>query len=172
MSFLDLAKKRYSVRKYLDKPVEEEKLERVLQAGRVAPSARNSQPWKIYVIRDKENLEKIAEAYPRPWFKEAPVVLVICGDHSKSWVKSNGKDHCDIDVAILTDHITLAAAEEGLGTCWVCAFDSEKCSEILGLGENIEPIVVLPLGYPFGEADTTRHDKDRLPLNEIINWEF
>lgn len=172
MSFLELAKRRYSVRKYRDKPIEEDKLMRVLEAGRIAPSATNAQPWRIYVITGRENLEKIWEAYPRPWIREAPVILVVCGDHSRSWKRSDGKDHSDIDVAIMSDHITLAAADEGLGTCWICAFDRDKCSEILKLEKNIEPAVMLPLGYPADEVDTERHATQRKPLDEIVKWEI
>lgn len=171
MKFLDIARKRYSVRKYQDRPVEEEKLLRVLEAARIAPSAKNSQPWKIFVISQKENLEQVWEAYPRPWIREAPVLIVVCGDHRKSWVRSDGKDHSDIDIAIAADHITLAAADEGLGTCWVCAFDKQKCSEVLKLEDHIEPVVFLPLGYPADEGNPDRHDSQRLSLDEIVTFD-
>lgn len=168
MTFLELAKKRYSSRKYLPRPVEDAKLEYILECGRIAPSAANFQPWHIVIIRDKERIAKISEVYPRDWFREAQVILVLCGDHQTSWKRPDGKDHCDVDVAIITDHITLAAAEQGLATCWICHFDARKCSEILQLPAHIEPIVILTLGYPGDTADTPRHN-NRKTLQEIIH---
>ncbi|NLW60572.1 MAG: nitroreductase, partial [Firmicutes bacterium] len=118
MSFLELTKKRYSVRKYKDQPVEREKLLQVLEAARNAPSACNFQPWHFIVLTDETIKSKVAETYPRDWFKKAPVVIVACGDHSVSWKRADGKDHCDVDLAIAVEHMALAAAELGLGTCW------------------------------------------------------
>ncbi|HHX17783.1 MAG TPA: nitroreductase [Clostridium sp.] len=168
MSFIELAKKRYSVRSYLDKPVEKEKILQVLEAGRIAPSAVNKQPWNFIVITNEATKSKIANTYPRDWFKTAPAIIVVCGDHSKSWKRSDGKDHCDVDAAIAIDHMTLAAADIGLGTCWVCAFDAAKCHEVLNLPENLEVIALLPIGYP---ADTAPENKKRLDISEIVTWE-
>ncbi|HOA81189.1 MAG TPA: nitroreductase family protein, partial [Defluviitaleaceae bacterium] len=159
MSFLELAKKRYSVRSYLDRPVEKEKLLQVLEAARIAPSAVNKQPWNFIVVTNENTKNKIAETYPREWFKTAPAVIVVCGDHSKSWKRKDGKDHCNIDVAIAIDHMTLAATDLGLGTCWVCAFDAKQCHKILGLPENLEVIALIPIGYP---ADTAPENKNRM----------
>lgn len=168
MSFLELAKKRYSVRSYLDKPVEKEKLLQVLEAARIAPSAVNKQPWHFIVVTDKIIKNKIAETYPRDWFKTVPAVIVVCGDHSKSWKRNDGKNHCDIDVAIAIDHMTLAATDLGLGTCWVCAFDAKQCHKALELPENLEVVALLPIGYP---ADTAPESKKRMELSEIVSWE-
>jgi nitroreductase len=170
-SFLDLAKSRYSVRNYLEKTVEEEKLQYILECGRVAPSAANFQPWHIIVIRDTGMREKLATTYSRTWFLQAPVVLVICGDHHAAWKRADGKDHTDIDVSIIIDHLTLAAAEKGLGTCWICNFDARQCSEILQLPPNIEPIAYLPVGYPGQEPDDRNRHLVRKTLAEIIHWE-
>jgi nitroreductase len=166
MNFLELAKKRYSVRSYLDKPVEEEKLRYVLEAGRIAPSAANFQPWHCIVARDKQLIAQIGSAYPRKWFTEAPVVLVLCG-----WKRNDGKDHTDIDIAIMADHMTLAAAESGLGTCWVCNFDADKISQLLKLPDNIEPIVLLPLGYPADVPDQTARHLVRNDFDAVVHWE-
>lgn len=166
--FIELAKKRYSVRSYLDKPVEDEKLNYVLECGRIAPSAANLQPWLIYVIRDREMRMKIDKTYGREWIRHAPVLLVFCGDHSKAWKRADEKDHTDIDVSIIIDHITLAAAEQDLGTCWICNFDSAKCREILDLPDHIEPIAYLPLGYPANIPDDRSRHLNRKPLDEII----
>ncbi len=170
MTFLELAKSRYSLRKYQPRPVEEEKLNYILECGRVAPSAANFQPWEIFVVREEEMRSLISTTYSRKWLKEAPVILVFCGDHQAGWKRPDGKDHTDIDVAIIVDHMTLAAAEQGLGTCWICHFDARKCSEILQLPEHLEPIVLLPLGYP---GDTPEYHADHLKrkaLPEIVKY--
>lgn len=168
MGFLDIAKSRYSVRGYDNKEVEKDKLLQILEAGRLAPSAVNYQPVHFIVITDEEQKKKIYETYPRGWLEEAPVIIVACGDHSVSWKRRDGKDHCDIDVAIAVDHMTLAAADLGLGTCWICAFDAEKCSKLLKLPDNLEPMVLLPVGYPKQGRLT---EIKRKGLDEIVSWE-
>jgi nitroreductase len=170
MTFLELAKKRYSVRNYLSKPIEDEKLQYILECGRIAPSAANYQPWIIYVIRDESLKKRIHETYGRDWFRQAPVILVICGNHNQAWKRSDGKDHTDIDISIIVDHITLAAADVGLGTCWICNFDTKKCREILQLPEQIEPIAYLPVGYPAQSTDDNSRHLKRKDMNEIIRW--
>ncbi|MFO7670006.1 MAG: nitroreductase family protein [Bacteroidales bacterium] len=169
--FLDIAKRRYSCRIYDARPVEEEKLNLVLEAGRVAPSAVNYQPWHFFVIRGEKELSRFHAVYHREWFRTAPCVIVICGDHSTSWKrKSDGKDLCDVDVAITTDHMTLQATELGLATCWICNFDPEITRELLGLPENMEPVVILPVGYPLDEVDPGRHTGKRKPLSETVTF--
>ena len=167
--FIELAKARYSCRNYDTRPVEQEKLDLILEAGRVAPSAVNFQPWHYYVLQEPEDLEKFYPAYHREWFRTAPCVIVICADHSASWKrKADGKDHADVDAAITTDHMTLQATELGLATCWICNFDVEKCRELLKLPDHLEPVVILPLGYPLDAVDPERHDAKRKPLSEIV----
>ena len=170
-TFLELAKKRYSVRNYLYKPVEKEKLMYVLESGRVAPSAANYQPWHFVVISDDEMRKKIGTTYNRKWFLKAPVIIVICGDHHTSWKRSDGKDHCDIDISITTDHMTLAAVEMDLGTCWVCNFDSKSASGILNLPPHIEPIAYLSLGYPENAEDKGTRHLIRKKMEEIVHWD-
>jgi len=143
----------------------------VLEAGRVAPSAVNYQPWHFLVIRDKENLEKIHPLYHREWFRQAPVVIIVFANHKQSWKRSEGKDHADIDIGITVDHMTLAATDRGLGTCWVCNFDKQKTIDYFNLPSNLEPVVFLPLGYPEGETNTERHTEKRKPLKDIVSWE-
>lgn len=169
MLFIDLAMKRYSCRDYQNKAVEKEKILQVLEAGRLAPSAANLQPTHFIVMTDESVKNKVAEAYPRDWFRKAPVVIAVCGDHSRSWKRKDGKDHCDIDAAIAVDHMTLAAVENGLETCWVCAFDAERCHQVLDLPENLEIIVLLALGYPAD--DSKQPEKKRKSLEEIVSWE-
>lgn len=171
MTFLDLAKQRYSCRKYKPQPIEEEKLLKVLEAARIAPSACNLQPWHFVVLRDKKSLEMISATYKREWFKTAPAVIVVCGDHEASWKRSDHKDHCDVDISIAIDHITLQAAELGLATCWVCNFDAMKCAELMNLPSHIEPIALIPIGYPDDSKSPNRHDNDRKTIKEIVHWE-
>ncbi len=167
MSFTDLARKRYSVRNYKETPVEKEKLLEVIEAARLSPSAVNYQPRHFIIVTDEELKNRIAETYPRDWFRKAPAVIVVCGDHSISWKRKDGKDHCDIDTAIAIDHLTLAAADIGLGTCWICAFDAEKCHQVLNLPENLEVVALVPIGYP---ADDTIPEKKRKSIDEIVSW--
>jgi nitroreductase len=170
MDFHDLVKKRCSIRKYKEIPVEEEKLLAVLEAGRLAPSAVNLQPWHFIVAREPEMRRQVAATYSKTWILTAPVIIVICGDHARSWRRGDGKDFCDVDIAIATDHMTLAAAQAGLGTCWVCKFDAMKCHELLKLPSHIEPAVLLPLGYPDEEGNMKRH-LSRRPLEEVVHWD-
>lgn len=167
MDFKDLVKERYSVRQYKDKEVERETLEGIFETMRNAPSAMNLQPWKFIVVTDTKVKEDLAETYHLDWINKAPVLIVACGDHSESWVHEDGKDYCDVDVAIAVDHLTLAAVEQGLGTCWVCAFDREACAKILDLPENLEAITIIPMGYPL---DQPVRDKKRKSLDEIVSF--
>jgi nitroreductase len=171
INFLELAKNRYSCRKYDSRPVEAEKLELILEAGRLAPSAANRQPWYFFVLSEADSLAKIQQVYHREWLRSAPTVIVICGDHRAAWKRSDGKDHCDIDVAITTDHMTLQATELGLATCWICNFNTLKTSELLGLPDHMEPAVLIPVGYPLDQVDPDRHTEKRKPLSEIVSYQ-
>ncbi len=170
MDFIQLAKSRYSSRKYKQMGVEDDKLGYVLEAGRVAPSAVNFQPWYFVVVRD-ENLKNVQACYHREWLKTAPACIVICSDHSRSWKRGDGKDHADIDAAIAADHITLAATSIGLATCWVCNFNKSKLAEVLNLPDNVEPVILLPLGYPDDTSDVERHVSKRKALDDIVVYE-
>lgn len=172
MNFLELAKTRFSSRKYLNNPVEKEKLLIIMETARIAPSAANKQPWLFYIIQNENSRKLISETYHREWLKAAPVIIVACADHSKGWIRSDHKDHCDIDLAIAIDHITLQAAELGLGSCWICNFDPKKCSKILNLPDYIEPIALIPVAYPADSPDINRHVSQRKQLSEIVKWEF
>lgn len=166
MHFFELIKKRYSVRGFKNTAVEPEKLKSVIEAARLAPSAVNFQPWKFFVITDKKILNELSKTYSREWFKTASTCIVACGNHQTSWKRSDGKDHCDIDVAIAVEHIMLAATELGLGTCWVCNFDAKMCAEILNLPKELEPVAMIPIGYP----DTDAVEKKRKPIEEIVEY--
>ena len=166
---LTLVKVRSSVRSFKSSKVERAKLEYILEVARLAPSAVNFQPWAFVVVRDPEKLKALYDCYPREWFASAPMCIVVCGDHSSSWMRlSDNKDFCDVDIAIATDHLVLAAAEQGLGSCWVCKFDVQRCKKILNLHDIWEPMVLLPLGYPAEGVETERKRK---PFNDVVRWE-
>lgn len=170
MDFIKLAKQRYSCRKYKNKPVEQEKLDIILEAGRIAPSAVNYQPW-IFVVVKGYNVDNLRACYHRDWFDTAPMYIVLCANHQQSWKRSDQKDHADIDVAIATDHMTLAATSIGLSTCWVCNFDKEKVIETINLPSDYEPVVILSVGYPDDKLHENRHDKKRKAINDIVYYE-
>lgn len=168
MKFSELIKERYSVRNYSTQPIEDEKLNMILEAARLAPSAVNYQPLRLYVVREKGKLSDIKGCYHRDWIKNAPVIIVAVGLHSVAWKRgSDLKDSTDIDTAIAIDHMTLQATELGLGTCWVCNFDVDKCRKILELNQDEEPIALLPIGYP---ADVNTSPKKRKRLDEMVFW--
>ncbi len=166
-TFMELVKSRYSVRGYQNKPVEDPLLLKILEAGRLAPSACNNQPFAFIIIRKDETKKRLAAVYERPWFFSAPVILALCCDHSQEWRRKDGRSYGDVDVAIAMDHITLAATEAGLGTCWIGNFNLDEARKALELPETVEPVVFTPLGYPA----TTPTLKKRKPLNEIVHWE-
>lgn len=172
MNLLELIKKRSSVRQYTQAPVEDEKLEYILEAARLAPSAVNFQPWYFIVIREKEGCSLIRKCYHREWFASAPMYIIICADKQQSWKRaSDGKDHADIDAAIAIEHIVLAATEQDLASCWVCNFDVPVCKENFGIPEHIDPIALLPIGYPTQHAQHEQLSKKRKALSEIIKKE-
>jgi len=170
MDFLDLAKKRYSVRKYEDKKVEKEKLLKILEAGRVAPTGANTQPQRLIVLEEKSGLEKLSKAAN---ISGAAMAIIVCGDHKAVWKRPfDGKDILDIDASIVTTHMMLQATELGLGTVWVCYFDSTILRKEFNIPEGIEPINILGIGYATGEGlSPDRHDKTRKPLETTVVYE-
>mgnify|MGYP001065538159 CR=1 FL=1 len=139
MDFDDVINKRYSVRGYLDKEVEDEKLEYVLKAATIAPTGVNNQPFKVFVIDTKKNKKQLSEIYGAEWFVEAPYVLCVVANVDEAWTRPwDGKNIADIDATIVMDHIILAATNVGLGTCYIAAFQADKASEFLNLNEKIK----------------------------------
>lgn len=168
MDFKTLANHRHSVRKFSDVKIEDEKLDIIFESAQKAPSAVNFQPYMIYAIKSSEKLEAIKSCYHREWIKSAPLILVICGKHSMAWKRSqDNKDFTDVDAAILADHITLQAADLGIGSCWVCNFDVAKVREVLDLDADEEPICMLPMGYAVDDSTPT---KKRKGIDELIVW--
>lgn len=169
MSVLDIAKKRFSVRSYTDKRVEKEKLDQILEAARVAPTAANKQPVTLYVVQSREGLEKIGKAAN---VYGAPVAIVACADRTKAWKRPfDGMITTDIDASILTDHMMLEATELGLGSVWICYFDAEILKKELELPENLEPVNILAIGYSDQpDADENRHTTQRMPMDELVRY--
>ena len=176
MEFEDVIKTRTSIRTYLDKPVENEKLQFVLECTRRAPSWANRQCWHFIVITDKETIRDLSKAtIINHWLKHVPVLIVACGDPRKSG-SSNNIDYCTVDVSIALEHLVLAATDKGLGTCWIAAFDGKKVREILRIPKHIQIVALTPLGYPaekksFVEtaAKVITQSKKRKSLDEIIH---
>ena len=165
MNVIDAIKKRASVRSYLDKPMEDEELNAVLEAGRLAPSADNRQEWRFVVVKDGEVRRKLGEAANGQSFVgDAAAVIVACAV-TDGHVMSCGQLSYPIDVAIALDHISLAAVEYGLGSCWIGAFNEGKVKEILGIPEEVRVVELMPIGYPASQAVK---EKNRLPLGKIV----
>lgn len=173
MSVLDVIKQRCSVRNFRPEPVEHEKLEQVLEAGRMAPSACNRQPWRFVVVQEPHFLARMKSYYSRDWIQSAPAIIVILGNHKEAWHRAGGKDLTDVDAAIAIDHMTLVATDLGLGTCWICAFDAFRLAKDAGLPEGLEPIALLPIGYPADDALTPpdRHAATRKPIDSVAFWD-
>ena len=168
MEYSELIAKRYSVRAYKPDLVEEEKLQKVLEAARLAPSAANRQPFQIIVIHTRGREEELQRIYGRDWFVQPPLILCACGAPSEGWVRSFDKRrYLDVDVAIVMDHLILEATNQGLGTCWIAAFNANAARQILGLPDEIEPLIFTPLGYP---ADNPGQKK-RKSLSELVKYE-
>lgn len=168
MDFKRLIRSRYSVRAYKPDPVEDKKLQQVLEAAQLAPTAANRQPFRLIVIHTEGREEELNRIYRKEWFVQPPLVIGIVGVPGEGWVRrEDGRNYTDIDVAIAMDHLILAAANLGLGTCWIGAFDPAAAREVLGLPETAEPLAFTPLGYP---ADAPK-EKKRRPLADLVYTE-
>ena len=168
MDFLELVATRYSVRAYKPDPVEDEKLQKVLEAARLAPTAANRQPFQLIVVHTSGRQIELSQIYQRPWFVQAPIIICACAMASNGWSRSSdGVNYTMLDVAIAFDHLTLEATDLGLGTCWVAAFNVEAARKVLGIPPEVDPVALTPLGYP---ADASRL-KTRKPLAELVRFE-
>jgi nitroreductase len=167
MNFIEIAKKRCSVRRYKDKKVEPEKLQKILEAAHAAPTAANLQPVRLIVVQSAEGLAKAGKGAN---LYGAPLAIIVCADRRKAWVRPfDGKQTTDIDASILTDHMMLQATELGLGSVWICFFKPDVIRKEFGLPEELEPVNILALGYSDGEeADPDRHSRDRIPVEELV----
>lgn len=166
MDFKKLIEHRYSCRSYQDRPVEEEKIQQILKAAQLAPTAANRQPFQLILIPTEGHQQKLRKIYNKEWFVQPPLVLCACGIPDQGWVrhKHDGENYTTVDVAIVVDHITLQAAELGLGTCWIGAFDPQAAREVLDLPADLVPIAFTPLGYPNDQPTA----KSRKPVDELV----
>lgn len=167
MEYQELITRRYSVRAYKPDPIESDKLEKILEAARIAPTAANRQPFQIIVIKTQGKEDQLSRIYRRDWFVQAPLLICAVGIPAKSWVREDMRRYLDVDVAIVMDHLILAATDLGLGTCWVAAFNAQAARESLELPDEVEPLIFTPLGYPADEPGP----KERKPVNELVRYE-
>lgn len=166
MDFLTLAKERYSCRYFSDKKVEQEKIDKILEAARLAPTGRNSQSQRILVLTDEAELNKLSGCTPYGW--NAPLVMIICYDKNECWHRDiDDFDGGSQDICIVTTHMMLEVTDLGLGSTWVGAFDPFKAREIYNVPENLEVAAILPIGYPSETAHPSRLHNDRKPVEEI-----
>ena len=171
MEFYDLIRSRESIRNYdPNRPVPGHILEKILDAGRLAPSACNLQPWKFLVVSSPEMLNKVRACYSRDWFKDAPHILIVVGLKDKAWKRSyDGYNSIETDLAIALTHIILAAENEGIGTCWIEAYDPALLREALNLSYNQVVFGITPLGYPKQDFKKAQK-KTRKFTDEIIEF--
>lgn len=166
MNFLELTKKRFSARSYKPDMVEQEKLDYIIECARHAPSAVNYQPWQFIVVKSKDQRQKVQQCYSKEWFANVPVYIIVCVDKSVAWVrKPDNKSHADIDAAIATEHICLAAAELGLGSCWVCNFDLDIFKSHFQLASEKYPVAIISIGYI---NELPKHFSSRKKPDEIV----
>lgn len=158
MEFLELAKSRYSVRKFDTRKVEQEKLDKILEAGNIAPTGCNYQPQRILVLNNRETLDKLKKC--TKYHFDAPLALVICYDNTDCWTRKwDGKQCGMVDASIVTTHIMLQAFELGIGSTWVMSFNPKAIVEEFNIPDNFIPVAILPLGYPAKDC----------PINPLHN---
>ncbi|HUU83861.1 MAG TPA: nitroreductase family protein [Phycisphaerae bacterium] len=167
MEVIEVIRRRHSVRAYQDRPVEREKLDRLLEAARLAPSASNRQEWRFVVVTDAELRKQLAHAAnDQEFVGQAPVVIAACAE-TDGHVMRCGQPSYPIDVAIAVDHMTLQAAAEGLGTCWIGAFYEQPVRKLLGVPPEVRVVQLLTVGYPV----ETPKPSPRLPVERLVHWE-
>ncbi len=167
MEFSQLITARYSVRAYKPDPVPDDVLQQILDAARLAPTAANRQSFRLIVTRTQGRESELQRIYHRRWFTQAPLIICLCSVPGEAWVRQDGRGFCDVDGAIAFDHMVLAAANLGLGTCWIANFDVQAAREILRVPQDIEPLLFTPLGYPADEPQP----KKRRPLADLVHNE-
>ena len=167
--FLQLTTDRFSCRHYSQEPVDKQHILHVIQCAQLAPSACNRQPWKFVVITEPDTLSQIYDCYDRDWIRQAPAAIIVLGNRNEAWHRSHDQyDATDIDIAITTEHICLAATELGLGTCWICNFNPTILRSAINAPAEWEPLVIIPIGHPA--EGCVAKEKVRKPLDEILQW--
>ena len=168
MEVFEAIRTRRSIRSYARKPVEKKRIMKLLEAVRLSPSAANRQPWSFIVVTDSEVKERLRLSYDRDWFVSAPVVVVACASLDEAWVRRDEEEYWKVDVTIAVQDLILAAWEEGLGTCWIGAFNEEEAKRVLGIPDEVRVVAMTPLGYPAEEKGPVT---DRKPLEEIVHYD-
>ena len=170
MNFLELAKERYSCRSFEEKEVDMEKIEKILEAARVAPTAVNYQPQRILILNDKEKLSRLSECTKMGW--NAPLIMIICYDKTVSWKsKFDGRDEGIIDASIATTQMMLEVQDLGLGSTWIGYFDSQKVREIYKIPQNYEIVALMPVGYPAKDSKPSEAHYKRNNIENMVFWE-
>ena len=167
MELVKVLQKRYSVRQYRPDPVEDDKLEKILQAANWAPTACNQQPFRLFVLHTRGREEELRRIYSREWFVQAPLVIAIIAEPEKAWRRRDGLNYALVDAAIAFDHLILAATDLGLGTCWIAALNPQAAREVLHVPDQAEPVAFTPLGYAADNAGV----KKRKALQDLIGKE-
>lgn len=170
MNFLELSRERYSCRSFSKREVEKEKIEKILEVARLAPTARNLQPQRILVLTQKEQLEKLSACTQYGW--NAPIIMILFYDKSVSYKrdKYDNKEFGDIDISIVTTHMMLEAQSLGLGTTWVGSFDPKKLTEAYEIPQNLIPVAILPIGYPSEDAKPSKLHSQRNEISDFVYW--
>jgi len=169
VGFLDLVNTRYSFRGFEKVQPEQQKIDYIIECARMAPSAANRQPWRVYLVTNENVKKNLAKSYETGWFAEAPVMVVFTGLKDENWVRNyDSADYLLCDVTIIADYFILAASEMGLGTCYIAAFNKEKVSEALNLPDNEIPFFLTPLGYPKKGVTRERKRKDAVEIIKFI----
>jgi len=168
--FYDLVSRRKSVRQYADKEIEEEKLARILEVGRRAPSAANCQPWHFILLKKAGREEFDRKVLTKEGFRNAPLIIVACVEAGKAWVRHyDGANYAWVDLAIAVTEMVSAATAEGLGTCWVAAFDPKVVRKLLAIPKELQIVTLLTIGYPT--SPLVKEEKNRKPLEEIVRYD-
>jgi len=168
-SLMDLIEKRKSIRSYKPQDVEEEKLNYILQAFRKAPSAKNLQPWKLIIVKDKKKISDLSIACNNQTFlSEAPILIVACAKEDEAYGVMGGyMNSYSVDIALALEHLILAATEKGLGTCWIGAFKEKLVKDLLDVPDNVRVVAITPVGYPAVEGRI----RGRKPISEIVCYD-
>ena len=171
MNFEKLIKARYSCRKFKDTPVEKEKIDKILEAALVAPTACNLQPQRILVLTDKEKIEALDEEKCTRYTFDAPLIFVMCADKSKAWTrKYDNLSSAETDCSIVMTHMMLEATELGLGTTWVMALNPDIARKVLNIPDNLEILSFMPTGYPADDAEVNPLHTKYIDMNEMVKY--
>lgn len=169
MNFTELAKSRFSCRKFKNTKVEQEKIDKILETARIAPTAVNRQPHKIIVLTDEDKLLKLKECTKYTF--DAPLCFIICADKSKAYVRGyDSKNSYEIDASIVTTHMMLEAQDSGLGTTWVMAFNPQKVRECFNIPDNLEIVALLPTGYPDDDVQINPLHYKSVSIEEMVSY--